>query len=296
MSAFDQVKMFFKPTDIYTSQRLMLYVLNFAGFVPLRISGNENNRRLNISKIGFAFAIIFVVLNLACFGLTYVHSSLLVVVFHTSLLSDFGGSLEFVTMFVLMAVLYISSMSSRKKISACMNSIANIDRKLKLIGIEINYWKGFNYSLLMLTCFVTVHLAFTLIMKFFSNKKMVVLYPQLGLDIWATTVTHHMSVVAMSLINSHFACIAFELKKRFEAINRVRYSFVRALQILACNSYFTCRCLNHMNRDMAPNMNQSNQLHGISEMYPICINWWRIYASFIAIFVTLVPLPRTILV
>lgn len=219
----DQLKVFIKPTDIYTSQRLMLYLLKWTGFLPLRIAGNRNQRHLRASVIAYAVATIILVFNLACFGITFFHRESLMKMFHHSRLSEFAGALEYLSMLTVTILLYGSCLCSTKKIHTCMQNIFNIDRKLNLLGIEISYWHGFYFNIVTITCFVTTHFAITLIMNVFINESIVESHPDFRLEVWATLFTHHLPIVLTSLIISYFSGIAFEVQKRFEAMNRVRF-------------------------------------------------------------------------
>lgn len=213
---------FLKPTDIYTSQRLILFILKLFGYFPLRISGNQYNRQLKVSIIGYVLFVIFLMFYLTCFTITFIHGEVLLSVHNKSLLSRFGGTLKFANLLVLLIVLYVSSICFTKKITTCMQSIFNIDMKLNLIGIEINYWKGFRYGILF-TCFLTVHFILTLMLNILLNEIVIASQPNIRLPVWTSFFSHHMTLVTMTLFECYFACIMFEIRSRFEAMNRVSH-------------------------------------------------------------------------
>lgn len=218
----DRMRNFWKPTDIYTSQRLTLYLLMFTGFFPFQISGNSYNRYLRVSVFGYVMSFLFIVLFTVFFYLVLKNISKVFDVFHDALLAKFSGSLKFFTIMSMMILIYGSCLCLKKKITTCMAKIVSIDKKLNFIGIEINYWNGFYFSIEVIS-FLAVHFTATLTLNYFLNKAITDGYPDLIFPMWTSFFTNHLPLVAMTVIEIYYACIAFEIRKRFEAMNQVSF-------------------------------------------------------------------------
>lgn len=203
----------------------MFYVLSFAGFFPLRISGSRYNRQLRISVIGCAWCIAFITFYIVNFVVILTRSEGLLSALHSSLLSKFAALLKFCNMMLLLVLLYGSTLLLTRKISRCLQQVCNIDRKLNLIGIDINYSKGLYLSIFLIACFLTGHFTIMLTLNFQVNNNILEQNPNITVSHlqWTSFTTGHMPLIKLTLIECYFACITFEIKKRFEAMNRVSF-------------------------------------------------------------------------
>lgn len=207
----------------------MFYVLNFAGFFPLRISGSKYNRQLRYSAIGCVWCIAFITFYIVSFTLAITKSGNLLNAVHSSLLSKFAALLKFCNMMALLFLLYGSTVLLTKKISKCLQQVCNIDRKLNLIGIDINYSKGFYLSIFLIACFLTGHFIIMLTLNVHVNYGIIESNPNITTTHlqWTTFTTTQMPLIKVTLIECYFACIAFEIGKRFEAMNRVSFEILQ---------------------------------------------------------------------
>lgn len=124
-----------------------------------------------------------------------------------------------------MTVLYGSCLCLPKKIRTCMECIVNIDRKLNLVGVEIDYWKGFYLSILLLICFLATHLSIAFALNVAQIYCIMDDFPDEILPPGTTLITLHVPLVTvtMNFIVSYYTCITYEIKQRFEAMNRVSF-------------------------------------------------------------------------
>lgn len=206
----------FKPTDVYTAQRLMLYLMNFGGLLPLEITIRAGQKRLKISLIGCVFLIAFACLYATWITIMLTAEEELTPLAHKTVLEQFMVKVKVINLFVLLVFLYGASWCMTKRISICMQHIANIDKKLNFIGVEINYWETFHFTTALI-CFVIAQLIITLVLTTIAND----LLPVKESQKWGAYVTTHLPLVTLSLVECYYACVTFQIKKRYEALNRV---------------------------------------------------------------------------
>lgn len=216
----ERIRHFWEPTDVYTSQRLTLYLLMMTGFFPFQIAGTGTNRYLRVSVIGYVMSFLFIGLFLGATSLVIKNREAIIAVFHEELLARFSGILKFLTIMSMMVVIYGTCLYLQKTIRTCMEHIVNIDKKLNFIGIEIDYWKGIYFSIKVVS-FLVVHFTATLLLNFFLNRAITSGQPNLVFPLWISFFTNHLPLVTMTVIEIFYACIAFEIRKRFEAMNQV---------------------------------------------------------------------------
>ncbi len=217
----DRWRNFLEPTDIYTSQRIMLNLLYFVGFFPFQINESKINNRLRVSMTGYVFSVVLLSIYIGCFVTTLTFAEDANKAYQYELLGQFARAVKFLNMIVVMTSVYGSCVCMSKSISNCMRHIVHIDRKLNLIGSEIDYWKGFYFSI-ALTCFIFINFVLSLIVAAWQYDLLIEKFNFVAWKLWITFVANHIPLVIVSLIQCYFACIAFEIRKRFEAINRVR--------------------------------------------------------------------------
>lgn len=221
----DRLRIFFKPTDIYTSQRLMLSLLLSVGLFPLRITESRNHKRLAISIVGYVLSVLFIIFFIACFIILLMYNDILKKARKT-FIARLASAVKFFNLIGLMWLIYGSCMCCSKRIRTCMQKIVNIDAKLNLIGVEINYWKGFHFSIFLIS-FIIMHWTLSLVMSIITNnffleqKQEIQDIPTLTFELWTTFFTQHVTLVTISVVNCYFASIAYEINKRFEAMNRM---------------------------------------------------------------------------
>lgn len=219
----NELRNFLTPTDVYTSQRLMLCLLTSTGFLPLQISGNKYNRRLKVSVIGYIMSLIFIAFNTVSFVISIANGKSTIEFFYKTKVSRFGGLLQFFNTTVVIIMLYGSSLCFSNKIRRCMKNIVVIDRKLNLIGVEISHWKGFCFSIYLIIGFLTINFAVSLTFFFLVREGVFKTDPNNNLPLWAIFITHYLPAVTVTLIVIYFACVAFEIKQRFKVMNMVRF-------------------------------------------------------------------------
>lgn len=223
-NVFARVRNYFKPTDVYTSQRLMLFLLNFAGLLPLRIAESRNDNRLRLSKTGCVFAFLSLSVYMAGYSVLFIyHTPEMTERIYSKVLQRFLVTVQFVNRIILVIVLHCSSLCSTKELRACMQQIIKIDRKFDYIGVEMNYWKGFRFSIAMIV-FQIAHFVLTVVMSQLMIDSLTKVDRNFVITGWANYVTHHTSLVCVSLVECFYACITYEICKRFEAMNEVSFA------------------------------------------------------------------------
>ncbi|XP_037032288.1 putative gustatory receptor 28b [Bradysia coprophila] len=233
---FNRLKNYLKPTDIYTSQRLILCLVNFAGYLPLQITKNRNGRHLRSSAIGFTFSIIFFTITVACFVALFMNGRLWTLgqLFDRQALANYGAFIRIVSICIMVPVLYGSCIRTGKKMITCMRLIVNIDKRLNLLGIDIDYWKGFYFSVYVIGS-ISTYFIVSLSMAYWLNdilsqkatkilqqdpgKKEEIRDPELAL--WLLFMTHNVTMVSMTLFICYYASITKEIGERFESMNRM---------------------------------------------------------------------------
>lgn len=210
----EQLKTFLNPTDIYSSQRLVLIFLIFEGLFPFKIVGSPNNRVLRVSKIGYAVAVFHVIFYLTSFTITIWRYESFVLFFFPTEITRFGGHLQFFTSSKLMIVVYASCMYSANKIRVTMDNIHNIDGKLKLLDVEINHGVGFKMNIYSVIGLIIVNFTFSLM----SFILLATADEVPGFAVWTS---YFVPPLIVSIIVIHFFCIGFQIKQRFIGVNQV---------------------------------------------------------------------------
>lgn len=211
---FRQLKAFLNPTDIYSSQRLVLLVLIFLGLFPFKIVGNGNKRLLRRSKIGYGLALFHVLSYLSSFILTIWRHESFVLFFFPTEITQFGGHLQFFTSIKVMIAIYASCLYSSNKIRIAMDKIHNIDRKFKLLDMDINHGVGFKLNIYCVSGFLAVNYAFS----FLSFVLLATADEVPGFAVWTT---YFVPPFIVTVIVFHFRCIGFQIRQRFIRVNQV---------------------------------------------------------------------------
>ncbi|XP_037039145.1 putative gustatory receptor 28a [Bradysia coprophila] len=232
---FNQLKNYLKPTDIYTSQRLMLCLMKVAGFLPLQITEDRNGRRLQVSAMGYTLSILMCTFNVVCFIAigTNGRATTLSYLFDRPRLSQIGTSVKMLSIIIMVPLLYGSSLRTAKKMTTSMQYISNIDKRLHLIGIDVDYWKEFYHSFFVIA-FIVTHFVLVLVMSTWQNGVLEVkalilqqdpmkkdLIKDVTVALWLGLVTHHLSLVTMTIINCYYATVIREIRERFRGVNRM---------------------------------------------------------------------------
>lgn len=210
------------PTDLYSSQRLIICLLHYTGFLPLKMSGNGCNRRLKVSVVGYVFSFIYITFIMASFVILSMHLKGFIDYFYDTDILRIGGILQFLNTFIAMIVLYGSSVCWPKRICTCMEIIIKIDRKLKMLGADINYWKGLYLSIYLLIGFLTLNIALS-ISGFILLTTTIAEESDVELPLWAIWTTYCLPQLAVTIIVIHFTSVTFEIKQRFVGMNRVSF-------------------------------------------------------------------------
>lgn len=211
-----ELKSFLKPTDIYSSQRLVLIALILEGLFPFKIVGNTNNRELRVSKFGYALATIHILFFLTSFILTIWRYESFVLFFFATEITQYGGYLQIFTSIIAMITIYGSCIFSSNKIRIVMDKIFNIDGKMNLLEVEINHVIGFKMNVYCVIGFITINFTFSFlsfVLLATAGKDKVP-----GFAVWTS---FFMPTFIASLIVIHFFCIIFQIRQRFACINQV---------------------------------------------------------------------------
>lgn len=221
MGIIDRMRFFVKPTDIYTSQRLMLYLLNCVGLFPFRITENRNNKTLTVSGIGYFMSFLFIIFFIGCTTVLLMNTKLLAVA-RTTAITQLASAVKFFDLIFLMFLIYGTCLCFSKRMRTCLQNIVNIDRKLNLLGVEISYWRGFYFSMFLIW-FIIIHFTSSVVMSTLQNHFLIEKKPDIAFPLWTSFATQHLTLVTVSLIECFYAAIAFEINERFVAMNRVSF-------------------------------------------------------------------------
>lgn len=231
------IKDYFKPTDIYKSQRLVLWLMNVAGYLPLKVVEDRNGKRLRPSAIGLAFAVIFFSFNVVCLLLMASQARLvnLAVLFDRPPLARVSEFVKLCGIYAMIPLFYITSFRKSKvnEMATCLHNIVRIDKRLNIIGIDINYWKGFTFNIFLIV-FIVIYFIIILVMSTWQisiMEKKAKIYEtdpdrkhrmvDITSSLWLTLVTHHLTLLGMTIVLCYYASVTIELRERFRGMNRV---------------------------------------------------------------------------
>lgn len=211
-----RLKKCFNPTDIYSSQRPVLLTLFCKGLFPFKIAGNASNRTLRISKSGYALAAYHIVFFLVAFVVTLCRHESFALFFFPTDVTRLGGYLQFFTSIIAMATIYGSCIYSSKKLQILLANIFNIDKRFKLLNVEINHAVGFKLNIYCVIVFLIVNLSFTFLSYVLLASADEDKVP--GFAVWTS---YFVPPFIISLLVMHFFCIMFQMKYRFVHLNQV---------------------------------------------------------------------------
>ncbi len=141
------VKQLFYPTDVYASQRFVLFSSLIFGLLPYRLVNKHGRLRLQTSIFGFIVAISYMIFFGACFMSTIIYQQNLMEYFVKSSISNFGGNLNLITSFLSITSVYLSSLCLRKNLKKMLDILTVVDGKFIELGIEINHRRALAYNI-----------------------------------------------------------------------------------------------------------------------------------------------------
>ncbi len=236
----ERLRNFFRPTNIYESQRPMLWTLNYLGLFPFKITGSRTSKRLTVSLIFSILSVVFFIFFFSCCAILLIdeNGAELITIARTSFITRFASIIKFFNLTGLMFLIYGSCLCLSKRIRCCMERIIKIDRKLSRIGVEIDYRKSFYFSI-SLICFVILHITSSFVLSLWTNEIQIKEKPHLKFVVWISFFTQHVTLVIVSVVACYQASIASEINTRFEAMNRVSFIFFLTFCALAPKCFET---------------------------------------------------------
>lgn len=235
--SFSRWKNNFKPTDIYTSQRLMLWLMFIAGYSPLQLTEERNGRRLRLSVIGYILCVTYASFNVICLIAMWPNGRLQSVslILERTPLVDYAAFVKIVSVSITVPLLYIACSRMAKTMVTCMQHFAKVDKKLSLIGVDMDHSKRFKRNVFLIG-FIITYLVIVLAMSTWHNGALAIKAKimqqdekkkdrirDVDLTLWLLCVTHNISLVAMATVKCYYASIARQISERYKGMNRVSF-------------------------------------------------------------------------
>ncbi|XP_073827560.1 putative gustatory receptor 28b isoform X3 [Musca autumnalis] len=130
---------FLNPQDTYAAEKTLLFVTFVLGLTPLRIAGPYGNRRMYISRLGFAITMLQGTLFAYCFLHSFLLEESIVGFFFKTEISKVGDILQKFIGLTGMLVLFGMSLLNSRDLVAMYTTAAVIDGRFRNLGVEFNF-------------------------------------------------------------------------------------------------------------------------------------------------------------
>lgn len=208
-------KEFRNPTDIYGAQRPLLILSYLSGITPFKLVGPTNNRRLEVTVMGFVNTFLHILIFGVCFILTLQRNESIIGYFFKTEISRIGDTLQLCTGLIALTITFICCLIRRYTIINVFHMMSRIDDRLKELGVETDYKTTLHYILLVLLVEALIY--FTYLIGSVYLLKSFEVYPVIY--VW---VSFFLPCLIVSTIVAKFLCLVKQLRHRFLLLNKVR--------------------------------------------------------------------------